>query len=103
MYTTTQRTKEIGVRKVLGATVSQLVTMLSKDFVQLVLIAFVIATPLAWICINKWLQNFAYRTAVSWWIFGAAGLLMIVVALITLSFQTIRAALAKPVKSLRTE
>jgi putative ABC transport system permease protein len=103
MYTTTQRTKEIGVRKVLGATVSQLVTLLSKDFVRLVLIAFVIATPLAWLGMNQWLQNFAYRTNISWWIFGAAGLLMIVVAFITLSFQTIKAAIANPVKSLRTE
>ena len=103
MYTTTQRTKEIGVRKVLGATVSQLVTLLSKDFVRLVLIAFVIATPLAWFGMNQWLQNFAYRTTISWWIFAAAGLLMIVVAFITLSFQTIKAAIANPVKSLRTE
>src|SRR5215471_4820639 len=103
MYITTQRTKEIGVRKVLGASVSQLVTLLSKDFVQLVLIAFVIAAPLAWISMNKWLESFAYRTAISWWIFGAAGLLMIGVAFITLSFQTIKAAIANPVKSLRTE
>ena len=103
MYITIQRTKEIGVRKVLGASVSQLVAMLSKDFVQLVLIAFVIAAPLAWIVMNKWLENFAYRTTISWWVFAVSGLLMIAVAFITLSFQTIKAAIANPVKSLRTE
>ena len=103
MYTTTQRTKEIGVRKVLGATVSQIITLIAKDFLLLVLIAFVLVVPLAWFGMNQWLQNFAYRTTISWWIFGSAGLLMIVIAFITLSFQTIKAAIANPVKSLRTE
>ena len=103
IYTTTHRRKEIGVRKVLGASVTQMVMLLSKDFVLLVLIAVVIAAPLAWIGGNKWLESFAYRTAVSWWVFALAGLLMIFVALITLSFQTIKAAVANPVKSLRTE
>ncbi len=103
IYTTTQRTKEIGVRKVLGASVPQLVSMISKDFILLVLLAFVIATPLAWLGINKWLENFAYRTEISWWIFLISGTGMIVIALITLGFQTVRAALANPVESLRTE
>jgi predicted permease len=103
IYATTQRTKEIGVRKVLGASVVQIITLISKDFVQLVLIAFVIAAPLAFIGMNKWLESFAYRTAISWWIFGATALLMLIVAFITLSFQTIKAAIANPVKSLRTE
>jgi putative ABC transport system permease protein len=103
MYTITQRTKEIGVRKVLGASVSQIIALISKDFLRLVLIAFIIATPLAWIGIDQWLQNFAFRTTVSWWIFGAAGLFMMAISFITLSFQTIRAAIANPVNSLRSE
>ncbi len=103
IFTTTQRTKEIGVRKVLGATVSQIIALISKDFLRLVAIAFVITVPLAWIGMNQWLQNFAYRTSISWWIFGAAAFLMLIVAFITLSFQAVRAALANPVKSLRSE
>jgi ABC-type antimicrobial peptide transport system permease subunit len=103
IYTTTQRTKEIGVRKVLGASVSQIVSLISKDFILLVLFAFVIAAPLAWIGMNKWLQNFAFRTEISWWIFLSGVAIMIVIALLTLGFQTIKAALANPVKSLRTE
>ncbi len=103
IYTTTQRTKEIGVRKVLGASVKQIVQLISKDFIVLVLLAFVIAVPIAWIGMNKWLENFAYRTGISWWIFLLAGSLMIVIALCTLALQTIKAAIANPVKSLRTE
>ncbi len=103
IYTTNQRTKEIGVRKVLGATVTQIVTLLSKDFIKLVLFAFVIAAPLAWLGMNKWMQNFAYRANISWWIFLVSGILIILVALLTLSIQIIRAAIANPVKSLRTE
>jgi ABC-type antimicrobial peptide transport system permease subunit len=103
IYTTTQRTKEIGVRKVLGASVSQIVSLISKDFILLVLYAFVIAAPLAWIGMNKWLQNFAFRTNISWWIFLSGAAIMIVIALLTLCFQTIKAAIANPVKSLRTE
>lgn len=103
IYTTTQRTKEIGVRKVLGASVPNIVTMISKEFILLVIIAFAIAVPLAWIGMNKWLENFAYRTQISWWIFAGAGMLMVMIALVTLAFQTIKAAMANPVKSLRTE
>ncbi len=103
IYTTAQRTKEIGVRKVLGATVAQIVTMISKDFVLLIIIAFVIAAPLAWLGMNKWLQGFAYRTQISWWVFALGIAAMIVIALLTLAFQTIKAAIANPVKSLRTE
>lgn len=103
IYTTTQRTKEIGVRKVLGASVPNLVALISKEFILLVVLAFVIAAPLAWLGMNKWLDNFAYRTEISWWIFIAAGVSMILIALITLAFQTIKAAVANPVKSLRTE
>lgn len=103
IYTTTQRTKEIGVRKVLGASVSQIVTMISKDFLLLIIIAFVIAAPLAWFGMNKWLQNFAYRTDISWWVFALGVVLMIIIAFVTLGFQTIKAAMANPVKSLRTE
>jgi predicted permease len=103
IYTTTQRTKEIGVRKVLGASVVQIVRIITNEFMLLIIIAFIIAAPLAWMGMHKWLENFAYRTAISWWIFGMGGVIMIVIALCTLSFQTIRAATANPVKSLRTE
>ncbi|MGN6419478.1 MAG: FtsX-like permease family protein [Pseudobacter sp.] len=102
-FTTVQRTKEIGVRKVLGASVTQIVTMLSKDIIALVAIALLIAIPLAWIGLHQWLQQFAYRTNISWWLFLVTGGLTILVALVTLSLQTIRAALADPVKSLRSE
>jgi putative ABC transport system permease protein len=98
-----QRTKEIGIRKVLGASVQGIVKMLSKDFVKLVAIAFIIAAPLAWYFMNKWLQDFAYRIELSWWIFAVAGLTALFIALITVSFQAIRAAVMNPVKSLRTE
>ncbi len=103
IYTTHQRVKEIGVRKVLGASVTQLVSLLSKDFILLVILAFVITMPLSWWAVNTWLQNFAYRTSMPWWIFAAGGAIMLVIALITLSIQTFRSALANPVKALRSE
>jgi putative ABC transport system permease protein len=102
-YAAEQRTKEIGIRKVLGATVSHITAMLSKDFLKLVIIAAVIAFPLAWWVMHTWLQDFAYRTNISWWIFIMAGLLAAVIAIVTVSFQTIKAAIMNPVKSLRTE
>jgi len=103
LFATAQRTKEIGVRKVLGASVSNILVLLSRDFIKLVLIASVIAFPVAWWVMHKWLQDFAYRINISWWIFFGAGLLAIIIALGTISFQALRAAIANPVKSLRTE
>ncbi|MFT3705376.1 MAG: ABC transporter permease [Agriterribacter sp.] len=103
MYTTNARTKEIGVRKILGASVSGIITILSKDFVKLVLLAFAIATPVAWWAVYKWLQDYAYKVSMSWWVFALCGIFMVLVALVTLSIQTIKAAVANPVKALRTE
>ena len=98
-----QRTKEVGVRKVLGASVSGIVRLLSKDFIKLVAIAFIIAVPLGWYFMHRWLQDFAYRIDIEWWVYAVAGILALLIALITVSTQAIRAALANPVKSLRSE
>ena len=103
IFSTMQRTKEIGIRKVLGASVSSIVALLSKDFLKLVLIAIVIASPIAYYAMNRWLQDFAYRIEIEWWVFALAGLLAVGIALITVSFQSVRAALMNPVKSLRSE
>lgn len=102
-FTAEKRTKEIGIRKVLGASISGIVGMLSGEFLKLVLIALVIAAPIAWYCMHQWLENFAYRTEISWWIFGAAGLAAILIAFGTVCFQAIKAALMNPVKSLKSE
>jgi len=103
IYTARQRTKEIGIRKVLGASVTQLTMLLSEEFILLVVIAIIIATPLAWLLTNKWLEDFAYRINISGWIFFIAGMIAILIALATVSVQAIKAAIANPVRSLRTE
>jgi putative ABC transport system permease protein len=102
-FTAEQRTKEIGIRKVLGASITNIVSLLSKDFIKLVFIAFIIATPVAWYMMNKWLQDFAYKTNISAWIFILAAILAIAITIITVSFRAIRAAVVNPVDSLRSE
>lgn len=103
IFTAERKVKEIGVRKVLGASVGQVTALLSRDFVKLILIAIIIASPIAWWAMHNWLQNYQYRITISWWIFLMAGLVAILIALITVSFQAIKAALANPVNSLRSE
>jgi putative ABC transport system permease protein len=102
-YSTIQRTKEIGIRKVMGASVSNIVNLLSIDFLKLVFISFIIAAPLAWYFMHQWLKDFAYRININWWIFLVAGVTAVLIALFTISFQAIRAAIANPVESLRSE
>src|SRR5580658_4608341 len=102
-YNTLQRTKEIGIRKILGAGVSGIVNLLSVDFIKLVGIAFLIAAPLAWLAMDRWLRDFAYHTRIPWWVFAGAGVAAALIAFITISFQAIRAATSNPVRSLRTE
>jgi hypothetical protein len=103
IYITNQRTKEIGIRKVIGASVVQIVTLLSKDFLKLIAIAVVIALPIAWWGGQKWLDNFAYKTALSWWVFIAGAAALLFVALVILGLRTLKAATANPVNSLRSE
>jgi ABC-type antimicrobial peptide transport system permease subunit len=102
-YTTENRIKEIGIRKVFGASIPGITTLLSKDFLKLVLISFLIASPLAWWAMHSWLQGFAYRVTISWWVFAVTGLLSLSIAIITVGYQAVKAALAKPVTALRTE
>jgi putative ABC transport system permease protein len=102
-FTAEQRTKEIGIRKVLGASVANITNLLSKDFLKLVLVAVVLASPIAYYLMDKWLQDFAYRIEISWWVFALAGVLAVLIAFLTVGYQSVRAALANPVKSLRTE
>jgi ABC-type antimicrobial peptide transport system permease subunit len=102
-YTAERRVKEIGIRKVLGASVHGLTTLLLKEFVQLVAISCIIAFPLAFWILHGWLQNYEYQTAIHWWVFGLAGTLALAIAILTVGFQAIRAALANPIKALRSE
>jgi ABC-type antimicrobial peptide transport system permease subunit len=102
-YMAENRVKEIGVRKILGASVAGITTLLSKDFVKLVIISFSIAAPLAWFGMYKWLQNYTYRIEIQWWVFALAGFLSVLIALLTVSYQSIKAAVANPAKSLRAE
>ena len=102
-FTAEQRTKEIGIRKVLGASVASIVALLSKDFLKPVLIAIVIASPIAWYAMNEWLADFAYKIDIGWWVFALAGVLAVGIALLTVGFQSVRAAMMNPVKSLRSE
>ena len=102
-YMAENRIKEIGVRKVLGASVANITTLLSTDFLKLVIVSFIIASPLAWFAMSKWLQGYSYHIDIEWWVFAAAGLLSVIIAIITVSYQSIKAAIANPTKSLRSE
>jgi putative ABC transport system permease protein len=103
IFVVERKIKEIGIRKVLGASISGIVGLLSADFLKLVLVAGIIASPLAWYFMSQWLQDFAYRINIGWWVFAVAGVTALLIALVTISFKAIKAAIANPVKSLRTE
>jgi putative ABC transport system permease protein len=102
-YMAENRIKEIGVRKVLGASVTNITTLLSKDFLKLVIISFLIASPVAWWAMSKWLQNYSYRINIEWWVFAVAGITSVFIAISTVSYQAIKAAITNPVKSLKSE
>ena len=103
MYVAEQRTREIGVRKVLGASVAGITALLSRDFLQLVMVSFLLAAPLAWWGMYTWLRNYPYRVEIQWWVFALAGILSAAIAVLTVSWQAIRAAMANPSKSLRSQ
>jgi putative ABC transport system permease protein len=102
-FSTGQRTKEIGIRKVMGASVRSIMLLLSKDFLVLVVVAFIIALPFAWYAIDQWLQDFAYKVNIEWWVFVLAGLLVLLIAYLAIGYQSIKAAFINPVDSLRSE
>jgi putative ABC transport system permease protein len=102
-YTVETRTKEIGIRKVLGASTGGIIGLLSQDFLKLVLVSILIASPFAWWTMREWLQDFAYRVSIEWWVFALAGIIAIGIAFLTVSLQSVKAAMANPVKSLRSE
>jgi putative ABC transport system permease protein len=102
-YSVVQRTKEVGVRRVLGASVAGIVRLLSLEFLLLVGVAFLVATPVAWYLMHRWMENFAYKAGLGWWIFACAGVVAMVIAFGTISYQAVRAAMVSPVRSLRTE
>src|SRR5690606_31544275 len=102
-FTSEKRRKEIGIRKVLGASVQNLVVLFSADFMKPVMVAMIIACPIAWVLMHNWLAGFAYRVQIAWWMFALTGLLVLMIALLTVSFQSIRTALVNPVQSLRSE
>ena len=102
MFTAEQRTREIGIRKVLGASLGSIIVLLSRDFLRLVVIAIVVASPLSWLYLRGWLQDFVYRIPIGWWVFVLAGGAAILLALVTIGWQAIRAAMANPVDSLRS-